>query len=179
MGKCWIFFLILISSLFHAQKIEWSAQKKLSWDNFKAAKNFRSGNDHSAAAYSYCGISYNVTKSSLPEGAATVTVKAIFLEDKSWKKSVNPGIYLLKHEQLHFDIAEVFARKIRKMVNEKIKTTSDFDRDFKREYNTIFKAYQIFQTAYDQDTKNSIIPEKQEAYNRMVAEMLHELSDYQ
>ncbi len=178
MAKSWLLIFFWGTSFFCAQRIEWNAQEKLTWDQFRAPKNLKSKNDNSAA-YSYCGISYNVTKSSLNDGEAQVTVKAIFLEDKSWKKTADPGAYLLQHEQLHFDIAEVFARKMRKMIRKKIKTSKDFDRYFKSEYHAIFKSYQAFQSVYDQDTKNSIIPIKQQAYNRKVAQMLQDLSDYQ
>lgn len=178
MGKYLFPLLFLFTSLFSAQKIEWSPNQKLEWNNFKAPKNYKSPTDNSAA-YTYCGISYNVTKSSLPQGKVSIKVKSVFYEDKSWKKTENPGDYLLKHEQLHFDIAELFARKIRKMVEEKIKNSADFDRYFRKEYDVLYREYQNFQTAYDKDTRNSIIPEKQEAYNRMVYQMLWELSDYQ
>ena len=178
MGKAFIFFFLLFSCFLSAQKMEWSNYRKLNWSNFKAPQNFKSSADNSAA-YTYCGISYHVTKSSLPNGNVTVRVAAIFFEEKSWKKNENPGDYLLKHEQLHFDIAEVFARKIRKMVKEKIRNSQDFDRYFQKEYQSIYSEYQQFQNAYDRDTKHSIIPEKQEAYNRMVSQMLWELSDYQ
>lgn len=173
-----VVFCFLCTLVLRAQKIEYHPQQKLTWDNFKAPKNYKSLSDKSAA-YTFCGISYEVTKSGNPKGKAEVKVKAFFVEDKSWKKMPNPGNYLLQHEQLHFDIAEIFARKIRKMVTEKIKTTEDFDRYFKTEYNQLFQEYSDFQTTYDRETQNSINHEKQEFYHQKVAQMLRDLEDYQ
>src|SRR5688500_17461053 len=43
-------------------------------------------------------------------------VTAFFNRRKSWARDQSPS--LLAHEQLHFDIAELYARKIRKKIKE-------------------------------------------------------------
>lgn len=159
-----------------AQKIIWT-QNKLHWNNFKAKEN-NSVSNKNTVAFAYCGISHNVTKSSDLNGNISISVKAVFYEDKSWKKNENPGDYILNHEQQHFNIAEVYARKIRKMVNLNIKKSLDYINIFKPLYNNIYQEYLEFQKKYDLETENSTKTEKQEEYNLMVQKMLEELKEY-
>jgi hypothetical protein len=46
-----------------------------------------------------------------------------FQRRKSWKDVKKINDYILLHEQKHFDIAELFVRKFRKAVAEKIRTS--------------------------------------------------------
>ncbi len=170
-------FLLLFFSVFFglasSQRFEWSSERKLTWNDFKAPENI--DNDESVA-YSYTGISYNVTRSSQK---ISFKIQALFDSQKSWKKNKSPNAYILQHEQLHFDITELFARKIRKMIAEKIKKPSDFETIFKPEYQKIYAQYQDFQKKYDQETHHSMNSPAQEEYNNLVEKMLGELEAYQ
>ncbi|WP_394660433.1 DUF922 domain-containing protein [uncultured Chryseobacterium sp.] len=166
----------LISNTIFAQKIYWAEGKKLNWNNFKSRVNNQRGAN--VVAYTNCGWSYSYVKSSNPKAPVKITIETIFNEDKSWKDDKRINDYVLLHEQKHFDVAEVFARKLRKETSEKIKTGADFDKYFKLIYNSILKEYQDFQRAYDGETKNGMIEEKQSEYNRMIAEELENYKSF-
>ncbi|WP_228377081.1 hypothetical protein [Chryseobacterium sp. FH2] len=78
--KFLIFFLI--SSNLFCQKIIWSENQKLIWDNFKSGTNRHGRTD--VVAYTNCGIQYSVIKSSDPKIPVKLTIEAVFTED-------NPG----------------------------------------------------------------------------------------
>lgn len=129
-------------------------------------------------AYTNCGWVYSYVKSSNPKTPVKIEVSTVFNEDKSWKDVKRINDYVLLHEQKHFDVAEVYARKLRKEIAENIKNSSDFDRKFKSIYNRILKEYQDFQRQYDGETKNGILEDKQSEYNRIIAEGLENYKSY-
>lgn len=169
--------LFLISNCFWGQKVEWQEGKKLVWDNFKSKINNQRGKD--IVAYTHCGWVYSVVKSSNPKGSAKINVETVFNEDKSWKDTERINDYVLNHEQKHFDIAEIYARKIRKEVDGKIKTSGDYDRYFQTIYNRILKDYKNFQALYDGVTEHGMNKEKQEEYNTLISKELEQLKNYQ
>lgn len=173
----WIFvFFILITNILYGQKIVWKENVKLNWNNFKSEINNRK--EDNIVAYTNCGWVYSVLKSRNPKSPAKIKIETIFNEDKSWKDVKKVNDYVLAHEQKHFDVAEVFARKLRKEVAEKIKTSGDYDRNFQGIYNRILDDYRNFQGAYDKETKNGMNEEKQTEYNRIIAEELNNLKSY-
>lgn len=159
-----------------AQIIFWKEGEKLTWDDFKKEKSERNS---MAVAYAFCGLTYEVTKSSNPKDPVRIEVKSVFNQEKSWKSKENATDYILKHEQNHFDIAEIFARKIRKMVQEKIRTSGEYDRYFKKYYSDLYKEYLAFQEKYDYETHHGINKDIQEKYNQLIENQLTELNHYQ
>lgn len=166
----------LISNALFSQKIYWTEETKLKWSNFKSKINNQRGEN--VVAYTNCGWIYSYVRSSNPKSPIKIKIETVFNEDKSWKDVKRINNYVLLHEQKHFDVAEVFSRKLRKEVAEKIKTGNDFDKYFQTIYNRILKEYQDFQKAYDGDTQNGIVEEKQSEYNRIIAEELENYKSY-
>lgn len=168
---------LLAAPVVFGQKIIWQEGQKLIWDNFKSPVNRRNNPD--VAAYTNCGWEYSVVKSTNPKSPVKIEIMTIFNEDKSWKDVKKINDYILLHEQKHFDIAEVFVRKFRKSVAEKIRNSGDYDRLFKSIYNTISSEYKSFQTAYDRDTRHGVDEEKQAEYNAAISQELENLKSYQ
>jgi hypothetical protein len=168
---------LLAAQTVFGQVITWQEGKKLSWDNFRSPVNKKNNPD--VAAYTHCGWEYSAIKSSNPKSPVTITIKTIFNEDKSWKDVKRMDDYILLHEQKHFDIAELFVRKFRKVVAEKIKTSGDYSKYFKVIYDEISMGYKNFQMAYDRDTRHGIDKEKQAEYNTAISKELDNLKSYQ
>ncbi|WP_228409772.1 DUF922 domain-containing protein [Chryseobacterium sp. T16E-39] len=166
----WSIVFLLISVQVFSQKIIWSDQQKLEWSNFKSKVKTMRNPD--VVAYTHCGWEYSSTVSSDPSVPVKIKITTIFREDKSWKDPKRINDYALLHEQKHFDIAEIYARKLRKEVMEHIKTSSDYNKNFKIIYNRILNEYKDFQIAYDRDTQNGMNKEKQAQYNASIAEAL-------
>lgn len=91
------------------QYIEWNKFYTLSWENFEGQRTEDAIGD-AGTAIRIIAKPYYIGK------AIHYQVYALFDKKKSW--AIEQGTALLAHEQLHFDIAELYARKIRKKVKE-------------------------------------------------------------
>lgn len=168
---------LLSANIMFGQKIFWQEGQKLDWSNFKSSVNRRNNPD--VAAYTNCGWEYSVVKSSNPKSPVKIEIKTVFHEEKSWKDVKKINDYILLHEQKHFDIAELFVRKFRKAIDEKVRTSGDYDRLFKSIYSDISNQYKNFQMSYDKDTRHGMDKEKQAAYNAAISTELENLKSYQ
>lgn len=84
---------------------------------------------------------------------------------------------LLKHEQLHFDIVEIYSRKLREkfLVLDKMKSKLE---DYISTYNNIRNDLVKYQGLYDSETEHSVNKEKQKEWEIKVAKELEELDTY-
>lgn len=148
--------------------IPWSADRKLSWSDFKG-KPFKTA---WAAATTASGISYEFSTSGTGD-AMNLEIKVVtyFYPDKSWYRPELCNDVILSHEQLHFDISELYARKMQKILRE-----TTFTRNIKSKIKTIFKQINRelsqLQNRYDHETDFSRNLEKQLFWNQMIAEVL-------
>jgi len=135
-------------------------------------------NNSDVVAYAHCGWEYSAVVSSDKLTPVIIRIKAIFIEDKSCKDDKKISDNSLLHEQKHFDIAEIFARKLRREVSEKIISSADYIEYFHKIYNKIAKEYNNFQSFYDQETRNGNNKGKQKEYNSIITNELELLKDY-
>lgn len=89
------------------QKIAWSSKYKLSWDDFKCSPDTSMINVNAIAS---CEIM--ILDAEYKNEIPYYKLKCFFNKNKSWTVVNDKDI--LKHEQLHFDIYELYTRKIRK-----------------------------------------------------------------
>lgn len=146
------------------------------WDDFKGKKPHKS--KFAAATASF--IHYKLDRYS--EDSIDIKVYCLFIAKKSWKKSKNPTPYLLKHEQLHFDITELYTRKLRQSFNEYQlahggNSTSKLKFSLISERNR--RSWHHCQNKYDRQTKHSLRRAVQEKWNKKIADQLVEFSVFE
>ncbi len=147
-------------------KIYWNENTQLEFSDFRGYPTYRS-----AAAMSYCGIKYNscgISKN------PTYSVSAYFEPKNSWVWSNYKYDYVINHERLHFDIAEIYARKLRKYFAENQVSI----RNSKRVYQQFFKAYEQFQNTYDEATQHGTNKKKQSEWKEKIKNELHQLNRF-
>ncbi len=171
-----IILCFMLTPMLFSQQLFWKEDKKLTWDDFQSPVNRKNNPD--VVAYTHCGWEYTVVKSTNPKSPVKIEIQTIFNIDKSWKDVKRINDYVLNHEQKHFDIAEVFSRKLRKEVAEKIKTSGDYDRNFKGIYSRIMSEYRNFQMSYDKETNHGNDKEKQAEYNARISQDLENFKSY-
>jgi hypothetical protein len=123
MKYVYLIFCIFITGLLSAQSqkeqvndtiIVWQADFLLTWNDFQGKPG---ENVYARAQTSYkieiVPREVLVDEEDNIQGFEKLTVEAQFYKKKSFKALSNYTASLLRHEQLHFDIAELFARKIR------------------------------------------------------------------
>jgi len=94
--------------------IPWSDSCKLVWSDFQARPN----QDSDAVAITASGITFNysIKKTGKRIVSYKTHVNAHFYPKKSWFKPSLTDSHILSHEQHHFNITELFARKFRQRV---------------------------------------------------------------
>ena len=86
--------------------------------------------------------------------------------------------YILSHEQGHFDLAEVYARKLYKKVQEYRFHQKNYRKDLQKIYKEILDEKEEMQSKYDRETNHSINKEKQVEWLKKIEKMLEEYKDY-
>jgi hypothetical protein len=165
---------LLLPSVLSAQSkdeelLEWNAARKLTWSDYKASPNPES--DAAASTTTYLGIDYNISSTSF-----SYKIQSLFSKTRSW--GLHKTAYILGHEQGHFDIAEVFARKLHKEMSEYKFNKKTYQKDLQKIYNEVTGEKEDVQNEYDRETRHSINKEKQAEWLRKIAKMLEEYKDY-
>lgn len=167
LGFVWFFFFTLSAQAQQAE-ILWAPDLKLSWKDFKGKPDPNSR----VAAVTASGISY---KFSSLEGdgyyEVEYTVDTFFYPKQSWYQPHMCDDVILSHEQLHFDISELFARKMRKMMDS-TRFTENVKAEVKDIYHSILKELKAFQDRYDEETNFSRNREAQLLWNKEISAAL-------
>lgn len=134
------------------EELSWSVNEKLTWDDFKASADY----SHPYAAITYSGMSYGFSADVINgEVYVNYEVNCFFVPNKSWVKRRYKGDNeLLKHEQLHFDITELYTRKFREELS-KMTFTDNVKAEIKAVYKRITNEKVSFQEKYDLETDHS------------------------
>lgn len=148
----------------------WSADRPLTWQDFKGRPSASSPNK----AMTDSGMSISFT---CEGGQAEVSLGCYFKKGSSWTKTTESD-RLLKHEQLHFDITELFTRKLRKQVSELDADCERMHRAIQKLYDDNYEAYAKFQAQYDKETRHSILEEEQLRWEKLVSDELKSLEEF-
>jgi hypothetical protein len=85
--------------------INWSQHRQLEWGDFKG--EFPGDENYAAVSHNGIEAMAGLTRRS------DVKVKAIFYTQTSWVETTTLSSDVLLHEQTHFDLTELYARKMR------------------------------------------------------------------
>jgi hypothetical protein len=146
-------------------EILWRAERPLAWADFKGASG-KVQNNEAAFVGTQISFATTITKD---QDSVLVTVESFMIKNRSWKLKTAISDYLLKHEQLHFDICELFARKLRKQIGEMTPNIRTFNSEITKMFKKCDKDLSAYQKQYDKETNHSLIAEKQEEWNQKIA----------
>ena len=150
--------------------MEWTEGKRLKWSDFKGSPKPLSQNE----ALTDSGMSIEL-KCDVKTSKAVV--KCFFKRNSSWTKD-NESAYLLAHEQLHFDITELFVRKLRQQLSKFGSDCEKLNNHIEEYYNRNYKEFVDYQDRYDYETKHSLNTKKQAEWEQKVARELEELRPF-
>lgn len=168
-----IIILYSFKEIQNEEKIIWNKSLALTWQNFKSKPDITS----KLVALSTCKINTDV-KVKDDSDSIEFTIKSYFLSYDSWVKATEKNDYLLKHEQGHFDLNEVYARRIRQelMVTKfKLGTLPVVFREITTKF---FKELNAMQLLYDSETVHSQDKSRQEEWDIKIYEQLKKLEQY-
>ena len=133
-----------------AAVICWQEGLKLRWRDFQAPHNLTA--DTSAGAHTSAAI--YIAGQEDAQGRPAYVVECFFVKKESWvRDSASSGQNaLLAHEQLHFDIAELFARKIRHRIAQCIRSGCEaWGTEMGKEIKRLLQEQDAFNAAFDRD----------------------------
>lgn len=164
--------VLLLGFLGRGQEIEegvpWSKEFRLTWSDFRGKVPPAAV----PAATTASGISYTYTANLIHhEVHLDFEVNAYFYPNESWYKPDQCDEVTLSHEQLHFDIAELFARQMRR----KLEDTSFSDNvkeEIRKIYRETLEELRKFQELYDWETDFSRNRGKQIEWNEKIENLL-------
>jgi hypothetical protein len=153
--------------------IIWNENSKLKWTDFKGSEVLKNHLlDRAGTSY---GL-YIYPRKFLSNEYLKLNVIALFYKQSSW--SIEYSSELLKHEQLHFDIAEIYARKLRRcfalMKKSGIKDAFEYINLF-TEFEDKCKNYQDL---YDLETDHGKNTIKQLEWENKIIYDLNSLKEY-
>lgn len=149
--------------------IAWKQARKLSWEDFKATPD--AGSSNAALTSSSINIEFGFDNTGLQ-----YSIKCSFDKTKSWVRIKNNDV--LGHEQGHFDLAEVYARKLNKAMKEykfNAKTVGD---DVNKLYDNMMKLHHEAQNTYDHETDYSRNKLRQEEWRQKINSDLKQLEAF-
>lgn len=126
--------------------IPWIAARRLVWDDFLCEP--KKEGDAVASTSTSLGLSYKVRNNQLE-----FHISCDFSKEKSWGALKTD--YILAHEQGHFDITEIHARKLYEALYNYELNPETFKADIAAIYNRIVKEKEDMQEEYDGTTDHS------------------------
>ncbi len=156
--------------------INWSSNTKLKQTDFRAKRKKVKG---MAVATTASAFGYSITDNN---GVITGSIYVQFHCNDSWwnpeyKNDDNRG-EILKHEQLHFDICELYGRKLYKEIITLKKAGKLNEYNLNKVHGKIEKEYTRFQDRYDDETGHSINKKEQAKWNNRIQNELNSYSKF-
>lgn len=129
--------------------IYWSPDYKLTWNDFEGQPRF---DYESISALTSSGI---IHYKGCKDGEITFKVQAYFEKDESWVKEEALTDHHLTHEQIHFDITELAARRLRKSLKER-KFKCGEEAEFETFVSTFIDNWRHEQKSFDFQSQHSL-----------------------
>lgn len=169
-----LFILIASSNLFaqnHKHHIPWENPGQLAWADFKGRVDKKS----KFKALTQSVITFHTE---YEEGQLKLFVECFFNKKKSWVKKDAHNEFLLKHEQSHFNITEIYARRLRKRFRHVDLNSKNLQKEVVKLFNKVSKNSAKRQKQYDKETNHSINKEVQNQWNQIIENELKELEEF-
>lgn len=154
--------------------IYWNPDRLLLWSDFKASQGHLE-DDQAAEVFTGLKITLDYNKK---QDTAFVDVISYMDPKKSSKRKTANGDYLLRHEQLHFDICEWYARLLRREITLLNCSAESLSKNVMRIYDKMARELATMQRRYDNETRHSLNEEKQAEWDKKVSSGLSELREY-
>jgi len=108
----------------------------------------------------------------MKNGVPDFEVKALFVKQESWTTD-STDIALLQHEQLHFDIGELYAQKIREKIDELKSEGEQSPKVYRGAINNLITLFKAYSGQYDSDTEHGTIQKRQIVWNQRINKLLY------
>lgn len=143
--------------------LSWDKGTPLNWHHFKGTPD---AEDKVHAAVTFAGIDLKAERVNLL-GEITFSARAVFDQQQSWSYPERQTPEILQHEQLHFDIAEVYARKLERKLNS-LNIRQGQKAAAKELLQRYTRAQLACQARYDAETVHGLNRQQQQAWHELI-----------
>ncbi|MFT6054475.1 MAG: putative secreted Zn-dependent protease [Roseivirga sp.] len=147
--------------------IAWDEQRPLEWADYPFKRN-RTGQ------YSAITSVKHSVKGYIRKGLPEFDIKVYFDLKESWTAD-STDMNLLNHERLHFDIGEVYRRKIETKVKVLQSKNEKRAAVYRTEIKNILSAFNAYSKEYDDESENGRNEAEQLRWQTLVSEELKRL----
>ncbi|MGW8123653.1 DUF922 domain-containing protein [Roseivirga echinicomitans] len=166
---CWMIFGAAIAipasgqmeaSIADETMIEWSDSRPLEW------KDYTYRQIHQKGSVALTNVKHSV-KGYLRNGLPVFEIKVLFRKPYSWTSDTT-NLELLGHEQLHFDIAELYRRKIEHEIIKLQKKQEKKAAVYRAEIKRILGEFNVYSRRYDKESNHGMSKPEQERWKEEV-----------
>lgn len=157
-----LFYFFLLSVCLAAQDstqtILWS-DTKLNWLDFKEKVTFDKYPYQLAKTRWLLDVIFDDTADLKSSNKINFKVVALFVPKYSWVRNLKPNVAtpaLLQHEQTHFDLVELYARKLREKILLANLTLKNYKKEINKIKNKVLRKLHAAQSSYDNDVKGMV-----------------------
>jgi hypothetical protein len=150
--------------------IYWCRDYRLKWSDFQGIPE--KGTGWEAISYTSVKIVEEEEK-----GVTNYLVNSYFLKRRSWTRDTTDAS-LLEHERLHFDMAELFARKIRAAIESLKKRGGSKTESYDTVIASILRERRVWGELYDEETDHGLETSKQTEWFIKIQKELKMLEAY-
>lgn len=171
-----VFLFMLVTSVTAQDTIYWNKHRPLKWEDFKGIPVMNE--KESAQATTGVALEFQFRETlNTNSWEYRYNVHSYFLPALSWYKPNEINYYLLEHEQTHFNISELFARKLKKELSELVPSES-LGEDAECIYNKLQKDHAVLQNKYDKESNHSLNINRELEWQKSIQDSLKIYNDW-
>lgn len=153
----------------YEKEVTWNKSRRLSWNDFRGAIPADAG-DITAAA-TYCGIGFETNVVS-DNAKPKIFVYNTFYPSQSWVRPDEKNESVLIHEQGHFDLCELYTRKLRQKLDAVNINAHNMKNILQRVYNEVNAEYENRQEAYEEETQHGVDDAQEQKWTSVISKEL-------
>lgn len=178
-----VFLLNCFTQYLHAQNgqflkvdttkyIIWNEGQPITWNDY----TLLSDSESRSGSYALTAVTHSI-RGGIENGKPNFQVFVLFKKEDSWT-SDNTDMALFAHEKLHFDIAELYGRKLRKQI-EAMGNQGETDlKVYRKRIKLLLNEFNRKSQEYDRETKHGESVSKQIEWKEFILFELNRLNEY-
>ena len=137
------------------KEFTWNKSRRLSWNDFRGEVPGDTRENHAAATF--CGIGFETNTISARQPRLKIRVYNSFYTNSSWAKEEYQDDLVLAHEQGHFDLCELYTRKLRERFSKVKVSVHDMKTVLGRIYKEVQDEYVARQEDYEEENSHGVV----------------------
>lgn len=150
--------------------IEWQEERPLGWSDYQFKRMA------SKEAYALTTVFHSI-RGGMKKGKPNFQVRVLYVKKESWTTN-NTSSALLNHEKLHFDLAELYGRKMRRQIEILGRRGEKSMKVYKANIEELLNAFNRRSLDYDKETDHGKLAEPQLEWHDYISSELHRLKKY-